>query len=137
MATDVVQGVLFYLALLMPFAYFMERLLFGFYDLKRQLGVAGVIFLLIFICFRFIHPAFDITMNPIIVLLAFIMGALSAIVIGLIAGKFEEQLKQMNQTWAASIRRTSGASRWRWRRSTWASPTCGGARPEPSSPVSR
>ena len=35
------------------------------------------IFLVIFICFRFIHPAFDITMNPIIVLLAFIMGALS------------------------------------------------------------
>jgi hypothetical protein len=97
MATDVVQGVLFYLALLMPFAYFMERLLFGFYDLKRQLGVAGAIFLLIFICFRFIHPAFDITMNPIIVLLAFVMGALSFIVIGLIAGKFEEQLKQMNQ----------------------------------------
>src|SRR5579872_2072381 len=98
MATDVVQGVLFYLALLLPFAYFMERLLFGFYDLKRQLLVAGIVFLLIFICFRFIHPAFDITMNPIIVLLAFIMGALSFIVIGLIAGKFEEQLKQMNQT---------------------------------------
>lgn len=98
MATDVVQGVLFYLALLLPFAYFMERLVFGFYDLKRQLAVAGGIFLAIFICFRFIHPAFDITMNPIIVLLAFIMGALSFIVIGLIAGKFEEQLKQMNQT---------------------------------------
>ena len=47
-ATDVVQGVLFYLALLLPFAYFMERLLFGFFDLKRQLGVAALIFLVIF-----------------------------------------------------------------------------------------
>jgi Peptidase family M28 len=97
-ATDVVQGVLFYLALLMPFAYFGERLLFGFFDLKRQLTFAGLIFLAIFMVFRFIHPAFDITMNPIIVLLAFVMAALSIIVIGLIAGKFEEQLKQMNQS---------------------------------------
>ena len=88
---------LFYLALLLPFAYFMERLIWGFYDLKRQLAVALAIFLAIFGCFRFIHPAFDITMNPVIVLLAFIMGALSFIVIGLIAGKFEEQLKQIKK----------------------------------------
>ena len=97
-ATDVVQGVLFYLALLLPFAYFMERLLFGFFDLKRQLGMAALIFLVIFMMFRAVHPAFDITMNPIIVLLAFIMLALSVIVIGLISGKFEEQLKEMNQS---------------------------------------
>lgn len=97
-ATDVVQGVLFYLALLLPFAYFMERLLFGFFDLKRQLGMASLIFLIIFGMFRLVHPAFDITMNPIIVLLAFIMLALSVIVISLISGKFEEQLKQMNQS---------------------------------------
>ncbi|MCS6777855.1 MAG: FtsX-like permease family protein [Chloroherpetonaceae bacterium] len=97
-ATDVVQGVLFYLALLLPFAYFSERLLFGFFDLKRQLSVAGLIFLIIFALFRYVHPAFDITMNPIIVLLAFIMLALSCIVIALIAGKFEEQLKQLNQS---------------------------------------
>lgn len=97
-AVDVVQGVLFYLALLLPFAYFTERLIFGYFDLKRQLTAAGGIFLLIFACFRYIHPAFDITMNPIIVLLAFIMLALSCIVMGMIVGKFEEQLKQMNQS---------------------------------------
>jgi len=96
-AIDVVQGVLFYLALLIPFAYFMERLLFGSYDLKRQLSYAAVIFLLIFVIFSQVHPAFDITMNPVIVLLAFVMGALSCIVIALITGKFEEQLKLMNQ----------------------------------------
>jgi hypothetical protein len=97
MAIDVVQGVLFYLALLLPFAYFCERLLFGFFDLKRQLSVAALIFLAIFLCFRYVHPAFDITMNPVIVLLAFVMLALSSIVIALISGKFEEQLKQMNR----------------------------------------
>jgi hypothetical protein len=98
MAIDVVQGVLFYLALLLPFAYFTERMMFGFFDLRRQLGTAALIFLLIFMCFRYIHPAFDITMNPVIVLLAFIMLALSCIVIGLISGKFEEQIKAMNHS---------------------------------------
>ena len=97
-ASDVVQGVLFYLALMMPFAYFMERLLFGFFDLKRQLLTAGCIFLLLFMLFSQIHPAFDITNSTVIVLLAFIMLALSVIVISLIAGKFEEQLKQMSQS---------------------------------------
>ncbi len=96
-AVDVVQGVLFYLALLLPFAYFGERLLFGSYDLRRQLGYAAIIFIVIFYIFSQVHPAFDITMNPVIVLLAFVMLALSSIVIALISGKFEEQLKQMNR----------------------------------------
>ena len=74
-------------------------------------GGVGDLFLAIFLVFSQIHPAFDIT-NPVIVLLAFIMLALSCIVIGLIAGKFEEQLKQMNQSSrAASTRPTSGACR--------------------------
>jgi hypothetical protein len=97
-AMDVVQGVLFYLALLLPFAFFCERLLFGFYDLKRQISVAGLIFLAIFIIFSQVHPAFDITHSTLIVLLAFVMLALSSLVIAMITGKFEEQLKQMNRS---------------------------------------
>lgn len=97
MALDVVKGVIFYLALLLPFAYFMERLLFGFFDLKRQLAAAAGIFILVFIIFSQVHPAFDILQSsPLIVLLAFIMLALSGIVIAMISGKFEEQIKQMN-----------------------------------------
>ena len=99
MALDVVKGVIFYLALLLPFAYFAERLLFGFFDLKRQLAAASVIFIFVFFIFSQVHPAFDILQSsPLIILLAFIMLALSCIVIGLVSGKFEEQVKQMNQT---------------------------------------
>lgn len=96
-AKDVVNGVLFYLALLLPFAYFAERLLFGFPDLKRQLAAAFIIFLVIFLAFRFFHPAFDITMNPVIVFIAFTMLALSLLVTVLVANKFEEQLKALNR----------------------------------------
>ncbi len=97
-AKDVVNGVLFYLALMIPFAYFCERLFFGFADLKRQLIADGIIFLAIFLIFRYIHPAFDITMNPVIVFIAFIMLALSLLVIVLVANKFEQQIKALNRT---------------------------------------
>ena len=98
-ANDVVQGVIFYLFLLIPFAYFLERLLFGYSDLKRQLGAAFGIFLVIFIIFSQIHPAFSIgSVNPLIILIAFVMLALSVIVSLLVWGKFEEQLKQMNRS---------------------------------------
>ena len=98
-ANDVVQGVIFYLFLLIPFAYFLERLMFGFSDLKRQLVAAFGIFLVIFTIFSQIHPAFSIgAVNPLIILIAFVMLALSVIVSLLVWGKFEEQLKQLNRT---------------------------------------
>lgn len=96
-ANDVVNGVIFYLALLMPFAYFMERLLFGAPSLKNQLIYATGIFVAVFIGFRYIHPAFEITGNPVVVFIAFAMGALSVIVSVFITGKFEEQLKAVNR----------------------------------------
>lgn len=98
-ANDVVQGVIFYLFLLIPFAYFTERLFFGYSDLKRQLGAAFGIFIVIFLIFSQIHPAFDIIeSSPVIILIAFIMLALSVIVSLLVWGKFEEQLKAFNRT---------------------------------------
>ena len=98
-ANDVVQGVIFYLFLLIPFAYFLERLMFGYSDLKRQLLAAFGIFLVIFTIFSQIHPAFSIgSVNPLIILIAFVMLALSVIVSLLVWGKFEEQLKQFNKT---------------------------------------
>ncbi|MBW3624070.1 MAG: M28 family peptidase, partial [Armatimonadetes bacterium] len=94
---DVVKGVLFYLFLLMPFSYFTERLLIGSKFLKNQIAWTLGIFIGIFMIFRYIHPAFDITMNPMIVLLAFIMLALSLLVIIMLSGRFEKELKEFNQ----------------------------------------
>lgn len=94
---SVVDGVIFYLALMIPFSYFLERLFFGFADLKRQLlGVAGI-FVSVFLIFALIHPAFQISLNPGIILLSFIMLALSVLVTALVWQKFEAQLKQQAQ----------------------------------------
>lgn len=101
-ANDVVKGVLFYLALLLPFAFFMERLLFAFRDIKQQIFGMLLVFGAVFIIFRFVHPAFNLTMNPVIVLLAFIMIVLAAVVIIIIINKFEEQLKEMHRAIAGS-----------------------------------
>ncbi len=92
---DVVKGVLFYLALMLPFAFFVERLVFAFPNLRLQIVGFVAIFAAICLVFSFIHPAFEITTNPWIVPLAFIMVALSVLVIALVTMKFEDQLKKM------------------------------------------
>jgi hypothetical protein len=92
---DVVKGVLFYLALMLPFAFFVERLVFAFPNLRLQIvGFVGI-FAVICLVFSFIHPAFEITKNPWIVPLAFIMVTLSVLVISLVTMKFETQLKAL------------------------------------------
>ncbi|HEY3333161.1 MAG TPA: FtsX-like permease family protein [Capsulimonadaceae bacterium] len=96
-ASDVVKGVLFYLFLMIPFAFFIERLFVAAPDLKKQLMWVMGIFLLIFLIFSQIHPAFDITINPGIVLIAFVMMALSLLVTTLVWGKFEDQMQQLNK----------------------------------------
>ena len=94
---DVVNGVMFYLALLMPFAYFMERLLFGFPNIHKQILGSFAIFLLVFFFLSQVHPAFQITTTPVIILIAFVVLALTVIVISIIVRKFEEQLEKIRQ----------------------------------------
>ncbi len=94
-ANDVIKGVIFYFMLLLPFAYFSERLLFGFARLEKRIaGIFGV-FLLIYWIMRWVHPAFKLTEAPEIILLSFIVLALSMVVLSIVASKFEEQMKQL------------------------------------------
>lgn len=97
-ANDVIRGVIFYLFLLIPFAFFLERLVIAAPDLRRQLSWAFGIFVVIFMLFASVHPAFKITVNPIIILVAFVMLALSVFVSLLIWGKFEEQINAMSKS---------------------------------------
>lgn len=101
---DVLKGVLFYLALMLPFAVFCERLFFACPDLRVQIIATFGIFGATVAVFRYLHPAFDISMNPIIVILSFIMLALSVLVIGLVSMKFEGQLKAL-QTKMSGVHR--------------------------------
>lgn len=97
-AQDVVNGVIFYLFLILPFAFFCERLFFAFPDLWKQILGFFAIFALIFVIFWLVHPAFKLLSNSFIILIAFIMLALSILVIFIVTSKFEEQLKQFNRS---------------------------------------
>lgn len=92
---DAVVSVLFYLALLLPSAVFLERLLFGFPDIKRQIVGRAAIFLTVFALLRVSNAAFGLAVNPYIVLLGFIMIALTAAVLRIIWGMFQEELKRL------------------------------------------
>jgi len=96
-AEDVVKGVLFYLALLLPFAYFMERLLIGSVNINKQVAWTFVMFLIVYVILSRVHPAFKLVNTSIIILLGFIIMTLAVVVISIVTTKFNQQLEQLKQ----------------------------------------
>ncbi|MBM3499977.1 MAG: M28 family peptidase, partial [Armatimonadetes bacterium] len=94
---DVVKGVLFYLAMLMPFAFFAERLFIHARSINGQILWTCAMFAVVFIVLSQVHPAFDLSTQPLIILLSFVIMALAVIVIALVTMKFNQQLRQMKQ----------------------------------------
>ena len=94
---DVLKGIIFYLALLLPFAYFVERMLFGFPDVRKQIMGTSLVFLAVFTAIRFVHPAFELAATPFIILLAFVILALTVVVTIFLQSKFEQEIKRMKQ----------------------------------------
>ncbi|MGD0090493.1 MAG: FtsX-like permease family protein [Planctomycetota bacterium] len=97
MTNNLVQGVLFYLALLLPFAYCLERLVFASGTIRKRIVWMVAIFAASFTVLALIHPAFRFTMTPFIVLLAFIILALALTVSFLITGRFDALLREQKQ----------------------------------------
>ncbi len=96
-ASDTVKGIIFYFALLLPFAFFVERLLFGFPDIRKQIAASSAIFILIFIVLRFVHPAFRLSSSPYVIFLAFVLLAMAVFVITIVVTKFNEQIAEMRR----------------------------------------
>ncbi len=94
-ARDLVFGLGFYLALLIPFSIFLERLLFQNQSIGKRSLFAGIIFSIVFLLFRVIHPAFAFAENTLVLYVSFIMGALSVMVITFLIGKFESTIQQL------------------------------------------
>ena len=91
---DVIQGIIFFMALVLPCAFFTERLLFTAATIKNQIiGFVGV-FMVIWIVLSLVHPAFQLS-NPFVILLAFVIIALAVLVMSIISGRFNEQMKKL------------------------------------------
>ena len=108
---DVLVGVLFYIALFIPFAYCMERLLFSFADIhKRIIGFLAVLSAVIAVIYS-VHPAFELTYSPMVVILAFFILGLSVMVSLIIFFRFEKEMILLQQR--AHKTQTSEISKWK------------------------
>lgn len=96
-ATDSVNGVVFYLFLLLPFCWFLERLLFAFPKIEQQIAAFFLLFVMFFALLWMVHPAFALIAAPPIILLAFVIVTLSVVVIVIIYGKFNHEMEMIRQ----------------------------------------
>ena len=94
---DVVKGIVFYMALLIPFAFFCERLFFGFPDLKRRIMAFVGFFVFSYLMLRLVHPAFRIVETSEVILLGLVILVLCATVMFISAGRFEAQMRTLKQ----------------------------------------
>ena len=90
---DLVQAVVVLLLLNIPFAFAMERLIFGFTSIYKQLlGFCGF-FVATFLVLFFTHPAFSLASAPIIIFLAFVIILLSVITAAIMMGKIKQEIR--------------------------------------------
>ena len=84
---DVLSGLVFFVAILLPAVFFLEKLLFAATEVNRQLLHLAAIFLVGWIILSQVHPAFDLA-NPLVILLALLIGVTGIFVIALLSGRF-------------------------------------------------
>jgi len=108
---DVLYGVLFYIALFVPFAFCLERLLFSYTNIyKRIIAFSGILLLLIAIIYN-VHPAFRLAYSPMVVILAFFIMGLSLIVTLIIFFRFEEEMARLQTR--AQLVQSGEIGRWK------------------------
>ena len=92
---EAVAGILWYLALLVPFIFFFEKLLFCFSDVRVQIIAQTVIFIVVFALLRFLHPAFTMVRSSLMILLGFVIILISITITILFSGKFQENFREL------------------------------------------
>ena len=90
---DVIKGLVFFLALVLPAAFFGERLLFASADIRWQLSGFALILAVVWAAISQVHPAFAIA-HPGVVLLAFVIMAMAAFVFAMIYSRFNHYVKE-------------------------------------------
>lgn len=105
-SNGIVDGAIFLLLGLIPFSYFLERLLIGSPNVYRQIGGFALIFAVMTAVLASFHPAFRITKAPLMILLAFVILLLSAVVIHILFQKFENELGNMRGARSSSHKDT-------------------------------
>ena len=92
---DAVIAVIMYLFLLIPFSIFLERLVFGFADIRTQVTAVVIIFTLAFGLLRIMHPAFELVNSGLMILIGFLTLAMSIFVTFFLFVRFQNNIKQL------------------------------------------
>lgn len=108
---DVLFGVLFYIALFVPFAFCMERLLFGYASIYKRIIAFSTILILLIAVIAQVHPAFALAYSPTVVILAFFIIGLSFLVTMIIVLRFENEMLLLQRR--ASHKRPVEISTWK------------------------
>lgn len=103
---DVIRGAIFLLLALVPFSFAMERLVLACATVYRQIGGAMGIFAGMTAMLWSFHPAFRISSQPLMIVMAFAVICMSLLVLGVIYSRFVTGLEELRSGRAES----SGAS---------------------------
>jgi hypothetical protein len=95
---EAVMGILWYLALLVPFVFFFEKLIFCYNDIRRQIFAQAGIFLVVFLLLRVLHPAFAMVRSSLMVLLGFFIILISTALTVIFSSKFQENLEELKKS---------------------------------------
>ncbi len=108
---DVLYGVLFYIALFVPFAFCLERLLFACVNIYRRiLAFLAILVALIAVIYQ-VHPAFRLAYSPLVVILAFLIVGLAVAVSGILYARFEREMAELQIR--ARILKSAEIGRWK------------------------
>ena len=93
---DMIKAVVFYMAIMLPFCFLLQRLLFNFSKIHFQILTFVGIFLLTYLIFHNMHPAFKIAKNPQIIIISFFTMALVLFVSGVLRNKFDHYMSSIS-----------------------------------------
>ena len=92
---DMLKAILMYMALMLPFCFFLQKLLFKFERIEHELLVFLGMFFGLYICFRFIHPAFAIAMSAEAIFIGFLLASIGLFTIWVLHTRFKGQMNML------------------------------------------
>ncbi|MCX7823699.1 MAG: hypothetical protein N2260_09705 [Syntrophobacterales bacterium] len=95
---DVLAGVMFFIVLLVPFAYCLERFLFCFVSIYHQIIAFMGLLMISVTVIGWLHPAFALTYSPPMVIIAFLVMGLALMVIWIIFTRFEQEITSVRRS---------------------------------------
>ena len=107
---DVLTGVMFFIALFVPFAFCVERYLFAFRGVYQQIVAFFLILVITIVIIQALHPAFQLTYSPMVVIIAFFIVGLSLLVSWILFMRFEREMSEMHSR-TANLK-TPQVSKW-------------------------